>query len=434
MLDRIPKYPGRFRLNPVDGQPDVFDFVRADEPSVEGSHYRKEDVLPDDLCEYLEIDKTQAEPKDGFNYSYCRIADIKLSTRTSLGEDYLLANGAKIEGAEYPKLFELLGGIFYTGNWTKSFAITAISGGRSLPSGTLVARSKKYGDTIYAMATASGYPPYMMVCNGDPAIKENWTITRTSINTNLTYNGIDFCVSGKNGLVPQCGRDDTKGYSLNFDNLTNSQIVTINHKTGPNGYAVAFGNYLMEIDGRNFQYFEGLPSGTATNTTLAENIAFVYGEEENGRVFLTSTDATYILTDFPEAKVTKLFDERFGTASFVDNTWIFTTNTGIYYKYGSDPIGEYQKTEISGMNIFTSITKAQKTGNTYSFWNDGKNFFSNSISGNFVTASNTAQINAIYNYNGNLVGIGGDGIYKPKTKITLPQISVSGAYAYIRVK
>lgn len=37
IVDRVPTYPGRYKLTPVEGQPDIFDFERADEPTVEGT-------------------------------------------------------------------------------------------------------------------------------------------------------------------------------------------------------------------------------------------------------------------------------------------------------------------------------------------------------------------------------------------------------------
>jgi len=41
IVDRVPTYPGRYKLTPVEGQPDLFDFERADEPLVEGSPLNK---------------------------------------------------------------------------------------------------------------------------------------------------------------------------------------------------------------------------------------------------------------------------------------------------------------------------------------------------------------------------------------------------------
>ena len=39
--DRVPTYPGRYKLTPVAGQADLFDFERADEPIVEGTPMNK---------------------------------------------------------------------------------------------------------------------------------------------------------------------------------------------------------------------------------------------------------------------------------------------------------------------------------------------------------------------------------------------------------
>ena len=43
-----------------------YEYIKLeDEPSVEGSVYKKTNVLPDDVCELLDISNT-AEPKDAF--------------------------------------------------------------------------------------------------------------------------------------------------------------------------------------------------------------------------------------------------------------------------------------------------------------------------------------------------------------------------------
>ena len=39
--DRIPTYPGRVQLTPVDGQPNVYEMTRADEPIEEGTPINK---------------------------------------------------------------------------------------------------------------------------------------------------------------------------------------------------------------------------------------------------------------------------------------------------------------------------------------------------------------------------------------------------------
>lgn len=47
MFDRVPKYPGRVKLVPVEGQENVFDMVRADEATQEGDPLNKATLLKD---------------------------------------------------------------------------------------------------------------------------------------------------------------------------------------------------------------------------------------------------------------------------------------------------------------------------------------------------------------------------------------------------
>lgn len=47
MKDRISTYPGRVRLIPVEGQENVFDLTRADEPIQEGTPLNKNSLLKD---------------------------------------------------------------------------------------------------------------------------------------------------------------------------------------------------------------------------------------------------------------------------------------------------------------------------------------------------------------------------------------------------
>lgn len=47
MKDRIPLYPGRVKLNPVTGQENTYDMVRADSPVQEGTPLNKASLLKD---------------------------------------------------------------------------------------------------------------------------------------------------------------------------------------------------------------------------------------------------------------------------------------------------------------------------------------------------------------------------------------------------
>lgn len=66
MKDRVPLYPGRVKLTPVSGQENVYDMVRADEPTQEGDPLNKSTFLTDSTASFFGMDSA-AVPNDIFN-------------------------------------------------------------------------------------------------------------------------------------------------------------------------------------------------------------------------------------------------------------------------------------------------------------------------------------------------------------------------------
>lgn len=62
MKDRIPTYPGRVKLIPVAGQPNVYDMVRADAPSEAGTPINKATLLSDQTVAKIWGDNPPANP------------------------------------------------------------------------------------------------------------------------------------------------------------------------------------------------------------------------------------------------------------------------------------------------------------------------------------------------------------------------------------
>lgn len=52
MLDRVPLYPGRVKLTPVSGQENVYDMVRADQPTQPGDPLSKNTLFSDDAASF----------------------------------------------------------------------------------------------------------------------------------------------------------------------------------------------------------------------------------------------------------------------------------------------------------------------------------------------------------------------------------------------
>lgn len=55
MKDRIPTYPGRVQLTPVDGAENTYDMVRADVPIEDGTPLSKATLLTDSTAALLEL-------------------------------------------------------------------------------------------------------------------------------------------------------------------------------------------------------------------------------------------------------------------------------------------------------------------------------------------------------------------------------------------
>lgn len=53
MKDRQSLYPGRVKLTPVDGQDNIYDLERADEPTEPGTALNTSNLLPDYVAEAL---------------------------------------------------------------------------------------------------------------------------------------------------------------------------------------------------------------------------------------------------------------------------------------------------------------------------------------------------------------------------------------------
>lgn len=61
MKDRESLYPGRVEMTPVEGRENIYDFKRADEPTVEGTALDKRNLLPDYVAEALGL-KAEDDP------------------------------------------------------------------------------------------------------------------------------------------------------------------------------------------------------------------------------------------------------------------------------------------------------------------------------------------------------------------------------------
>lgn len=107
MQDRVPLYPGRVTLTPVDGLTNTYDMVRADEPTQEGTPLNKATFLKDSTASLIGLPNS-ALPDDalialaiGVGYYGFRIK-------------VLLSNGEPAEGLKIEGIMSLDGSDVYT--------------------------------------------------------------------------------------------------------------------------------------------------------------------------------------------------------------------------------------------------------------------------------------------------------------------------------
>ena len=100
MTDRQPTYPGRVKLIPVEGQENIYDMERADEPTVEGTPLNKQTLLQDATCAILDIPNTSV-PNDAFAKLALGIGKYGYVIQVQFTDGQPL-EGATITGANTP--------------------------------------------------------------------------------------------------------------------------------------------------------------------------------------------------------------------------------------------------------------------------------------------------------------------------------------------
>lgn len=62
MIDRVPRYPGRVKMTPVPGQPNIYDMERADQPIQEGTKLNKASLASDQMLAKFGLTGENATP------------------------------------------------------------------------------------------------------------------------------------------------------------------------------------------------------------------------------------------------------------------------------------------------------------------------------------------------------------------------------------
>jgi len=106
MQDRISTYPGRVRLIPVSGQENVYDLVRADQPTQEGTPLSKGTLLTDDVAISLGIDPVTGTVSKALGaVRPIEMGGTSGTTRTEAFNNIVAPGGAMTGGLAFNKGF-----------------------------------------------------------------------------------------------------------------------------------------------------------------------------------------------------------------------------------------------------------------------------------------------------------------------------------------
>lgn len=107
MQDRVPLYPGRVTLTPVDGLTNTYDMARADEPTQEGTPLNKATFLKDSTASFIGLPNT-ALPDDALKVLAVGVGYYGFRIKV------LLSNGEPAEGVKIEGIMSLDGADIYT--------------------------------------------------------------------------------------------------------------------------------------------------------------------------------------------------------------------------------------------------------------------------------------------------------------------------------
>ena len=132
MQDRVPLYPGRIKLTPVSGQANVYDMVRADQPTQQGTQLNKATFLKDATAALFKDLPENPVPDDVF----------KILSKAAIVTEGGLRTPS---GGEVPGLVTVYG--TYTGTGAESVTLNF----RFRPDVVLVGGPGRYGEGVITL-------------------------------------------------------------------------------------------------------------------------------------------------------------------------------------------------------------------------------------------------------------------------------------------
>jgi len=340
MKDRVPTYPGRITLTPVEGQTNTYDLERADSPTETGTALSKANLLTDaTAAKYGYAAEDDATPEDVFDDLAAilpQIGDTITTVRADLDTNWLLCNGSLVDVDTYSSLASLLS-VSPSGTWpTKAFSTS------------ITAKKIAYGDGYFAAVGDAGKLYYTT----NPS--EAWTET-TIISSSYDLKAIAY----GNGYWVAVGQQTGGSYGRVFytTDITSSwtekgaiAIETAAYRavTYANEYWVAVG------DSGYLYYINGNPTGTWTGNRRETYNYYGIAYGDGNWVIAGQGGNTYYTTDLSAGtwtNKTQGSDILYGL-TYVNGYWV-ATGSGVL-RYGTSPADTWTSNPPAESVLFQS--------------------------------------------------------------------------------
>lgn len=424
MKDRVPLYPGRVTLTPVSGQANTYDMVRADQPTEEGTPLNKENLLSDETAAALGLsgDPTVDDAFGALDQSIkdqTKVGDIKITTRTDLGDKWLLCNGERLSDESYSDLTQTLQ------NPPKSMDVNAFSGSSIGTYGLYITGPVSNGNGVFVFVE----------CNSGNIIYskdygKSWTVKSISgIPSNASSSGVNAGVFANGNYVFACATESGSliiFYAEDPEENFNFSTVSTSVNTTTNVQGIAYGNgywcILTKITSNNtIEVFTSTSlSGPWTKHSQigpSPNVRTTRLIFEDGKFSFASTgNGTYAPSIFyaenPSGSWTQKVLENYSSAVYARGYgkvngyyYAYFQNRGIYYSESIDD--DFERVSLSN----TEITYSGSENFPFFIESDGTRYYSTYTENSSSTLYDTLILCESLN------------IFGPYTDITVAKLS-----------
>ena len=331
MQDRVPTYPGRVILTPVDGQPNTYDMERADQPTQAGTPINKATLLSDDTAlDYGLTDTAGATPNTAFqalktNRRPWMIGDTLTTMRTDLGDDWLLCNGDVIDKNDYQELASVLN------LSTFSHAFNPLGDGGFV--------NGFYSADGYVVAYGMTKELVPAIAYSDSISTSAWTIKEMPWSNANTNNPTNFGVT-----------------SVTYDDglwvVAGACYISTSHNTIYMSYGSSLDNLVTK------ELLDSTSRYTVSNPIVLHGgiyWAVFYSDQNTGLncMYSTSLSGTW-------QNLSTVPDENYNTVKYLNGNWIICGSSSRSYYYTSDLLSSSWK---SG-SAFTTTQTVDQYGNS----------------------------------------------------------------------